>query len=188
MIPDVPPSIPGCCEYRETRLSLEICVDGTMDMPTSIIHQDIASTSIDELAITEYNPKNRTSMITAVCDDVSATSETTQRTSLGQDSHEQETPSRTGRGSPKERISSIQPEHSLQERSRCRIIASLMDKNNCQQSGSKSTRFAADEPNQRLSQASVVDPSLLGPKQCSAIVVNYISAGYILLPFGKSQR
>ncbi len=36
--------------------------------------------------------------------------------------------------------------------------------------------------------ASIVVPSLLGPKQCSAIVVNYISAGYILLPFGKSPK
>ena len=43
------------------------------------------------------------------------------------------------------------------------------------------------ELGQQLHRASVVDPSLLGPNQCSAIVVNYISAGYILLPFGKSN-
>jgi hypothetical protein len=36
-----------------------------------------------------------------------------------------------------------------------------------------------------LTKASVTDPSLLGSGQCSCIVVNYINAGYILLPFGK---
>lgn len=48
----------------------------------------------------------------------------------------------------------------------------------------RSSMFVA-ELGQQLSRASVVDPTLLGPNQCSAIVVNYISAGYILLPFGK---
>lgn len=38
-----------------------------------------------------------------------------------------------------------------------------------------------------LARTSVLDPSLLGPKQCSAVIVNYISAGYILLPFGKTH-
>lgn len=33
--------------------------------------------------------------------------------------------------------------------------------------------------------ANGVDPSSLGRHQCTAIVVNYISAGYILLPSGK---
>jgi hypothetical protein len=36
-----------------------------------------------------------------------------------------------------------------------------------------------------LAASSVTDPDLLGSFQCSAIVVNYISAGYILLPHGK---
>jgi hypothetical protein len=36
-----------------------------------------------------------------------------------------------------------------------------------------------------LAASSVTDPDLLGSFQCSAIVVNYISAGYILLPYGE---
>ncbi len=36
-----------------------------------------------------------------------------------------------------------------------------------------------------LARVSVLDPSLLGPNQCSAIVVNYISSGYILMPYGE---
>jgi hypothetical protein len=39
-----------------------------------------------------------------------------------------------------------------------------------------------------LTKASVTDPSLLGSGQGSCIVVNYINAGYILLPFGKLSR
>jgi len=50
----------------------------------------------------------------------------------------------------------------------------------------RSTASVADLTRE-LACASVIDPSLLGSKQCSAMVVNYISAGYILLPFGKPR-
>jgi len=39
-----------------------------------------------------------------------------------------------------------------------------------------------------LSNTTVTKPTLLGRSQCSAIVVNYISTGYILLPYGKNIR
>jgi hypothetical protein len=37
-----------------------------------------------------------------------------------------------------------------------------------------------------LALSSVTQPTLLGPNQCSAIVVNYISTGYVLLPYGTA--
>ena len=159
-----------------------------LPIPTSDTLQHNPSTSIDERASIECTPTNACSMITMVgVIDVLVSEEATQKTSLRDLNHEQARIFETRR--LRKENSSIQPEHGLQERSRYSIITSLLNKT-VRQSVRKSTGsvpFVA-ELGQRLSLASVVDPALLGPNQCSAIVVNYISAGYILLPFGKSTE
>lgn len=55
---------------------------------------------------------------------------------------------------------------------------------NLRQTMIRSTGSVADLA-RALAASSVTNPDLLSPVQCSAIVINYISAGYILLPYGE---
>lgn len=43
----------------------------------------------------------------------------------------------------------------------------------------------AQEPSNEELSTSTNTPQLLGPTKCKALVVNYISTGYVLLPYGK---
>jgi len=181
--PDIVSTVPSGESRERTKFPLGVSVDGTRSWPTanSEIPQEFhQSTSMDEpstmldINLTDINP-----LVAVVRDDDSASHKAMQSTSFGDVNHDLETRMSGSAQLVKEDSSSIK-----------RIIISLLDGNvgrNVLKRRAPATAAVVAEIGQRLSHASVVDPSLLAPNQCSAIVVNYISAGYILLPFGKSN-
>lgn len=88
-------------------------------------------------------------------------------------------------------VSDIKPEKSSEDADGSGVMRRNVERRRRQSRSSSgslrgSVLYAANAAKD-LAHASVLKPTLLGPTQCSAIIVNYISTGYILLPYGEYQ-